>query len=316
MPPEPPQLPEEASLIIQRGAGMVTLPQGGSPALSEIISRSLAHLRTCAAVGKRHRIGEHELCAPDYQLVCTWAEELQLTPEDVLKRLLKRRDMREKNLTTIVDGRFTSLVVDGEALPVSSLPPIEDLAIEILIIWRDPSIKLDLSPLQYLKSLACLFSQLTELDLSIVPNLVMLFCFSNQLTELELSESTKLLFLDCSFNRIAELNLSDVSNLSLLTCASNLLTEVDLSGVPNLTQLDCSKNQLTQLDLSRVPNLTMLKCSENQLTELDLSGVPNLKSLWCSENQLTELDTRNLMDLETLKCDATVRVIHRPDQNF
>jgi hypothetical protein len=39
--PEPPTPPEQTGLVLQRGAGLVTLPLGTSPALSEIINRSL-----------------------------------------------------------------------------------------------------------------------------------------------------------------------------------------------------------------------------------------------------------------------------------
>ena len=104
LPPEPSQSPtptEESGLRIQREAGLAKLPNEGSPALSEIISRSLVHIQTSRALGIRQRIGEHELCGPDYRLVCTWAEELRLTPEVVLKRLLKEPKWAKGDCTTI-----------------------------------------------------------------------------------------------------------------------------------------------------------------------------------------------------------------------
>jgi formylglycine-generating enzyme required for sulfatase activity len=55
MSPEPPKPPEETGLVIQRRAGLMTLPNGGSPALSEIISRSLAHIRTSKSLATRQR---------------------------------------------------------------------------------------------------------------------------------------------------------------------------------------------------------------------------------------------------------------------
>jgi formylglycine-generating enzyme required for sulfatase activity len=53
MPPESPTPPAETGLIIQPGAGLVTLPHGGSPALSEMICRSLAHLQTSKSLATR-----------------------------------------------------------------------------------------------------------------------------------------------------------------------------------------------------------------------------------------------------------------------
>ncbi|MCF7731830.1 MAG: hypothetical protein K9N23_09085 [Akkermansiaceae bacterium] len=44
--PKPPTLPAETALVTQRPAGLVTLPHGNSPALSEIINRSLVHEKT------------------------------------------------------------------------------------------------------------------------------------------------------------------------------------------------------------------------------------------------------------------------------
>lgn len=55
MPPEPPTPPEETGLIIQRGGGMVTLTNGGSPVLTEMINRSLTHIRTSASLATRQR---------------------------------------------------------------------------------------------------------------------------------------------------------------------------------------------------------------------------------------------------------------------
>jgi hypothetical protein len=53
--PEPPKSPEQTGLITQRPAGLATLPHGNSPALSEIINRSLVHLRTSQSLASRHR---------------------------------------------------------------------------------------------------------------------------------------------------------------------------------------------------------------------------------------------------------------------
>jgi hypothetical protein len=73
--PEPPTPPAESGLIIQRGAGLVTLPHGGSPALSEMISRSLVHLQTDKALAVRERPPGEECdfeIAPGVMMRMSW----------------------------------------------------------------------------------------------------------------------------------------------------------------------------------------------------------------------------------------------------
>lgn len=52
---EPPESPAETALVIQRPAGLVPLPHGNSPALTEIINRSLVHLCTSQSLATRQR---------------------------------------------------------------------------------------------------------------------------------------------------------------------------------------------------------------------------------------------------------------------
>jgi Leucine-rich repeat (LRR) protein len=294
---EHPITPAANSLLIRPSYGLVSLPEGGSPALSEIISRSLVHIQASRALATRHRIGEHELCEPDYGLVCAFAEDLRLPPEEVLKRLLLPKSGYLFPDTRIEDGRFKELLVDRETLPISSIPFIEGLVVERLFL------RLQETP--------------SGLDLSMFPNLTVLYCGWNPLTELDLSQVPNLTVLWCGENQLTELDLSQVPNLTKLECEGNQLTELDLSQVSNLTKLDCDRNQLTELDLSQVPNLTVLYCDGNQLTELDLSQVPNLTELYCDWNPLTELDISNLQNLNSLSYDeGKTRLIQRPDQNF
>jgi hypothetical protein len=59
MNPEPPTPPGPTGLAIQRPAGLTTLPLANSPALSEMISRSLVHLQTSKALAvPERRAGE------------------------------------------------------------------------------------------------------------------------------------------------------------------------------------------------------------------------------------------------------------------
>ncbi len=114
---EPPARPEESGILIRPPTGLVSAPDGGPSAMSEIISRSLVHIQTSKALGMLHRIGKHELFGPDYRLVCTWAEESRLTQEEVLVRLLSNKG------TILIDGRFEAIYIDEfSKLGISGLP--------------------------------------------------------------------------------------------------------------------------------------------------------------------------------------------------
>jgi hypothetical protein len=279
MPEKFPIPPAVSGLVIPPSNGLVGLPEGGSPALSEIISRSLAHVQAGSKSSARHQIGEHELCDPDYEFVCAIAEYLRLPPEEALRRMLLPDDYHTDSPTKIKDGQFINLRVSGKTLPISAIPSIEGLVVMRFEICDQDIISM--------------------LDFSISPHLTELYCSRNyQLTELDLSY---------------------VPHLKTLHCNCNQLTELDLSHVPHLTVLFCGDNQLTELDLSLVPHLTKLFCDGNQLTELDLSHVPHLTVLWCLKNHLSELDirnNRNFYDSGFLYDEGKTRLLQRPDQNF
>ena len=90
MPPEPPKPPDETGLIIQRMTGLVMLPHGRSPALSEMISRSLVHLQTSKALAVPERRGGEECdfeIAPGVMMRMCWippGDFLMGSPEDEL----------------------------------------------------------------------------------------------------------------------------------------------------------------------------------------------------------------------------------------
>ena len=106
MPPEPPRSPEETGLIIQREAGLVTLPNGGSPALSEMISRSLVHLQTSKALAVAERRAGDECdfeIAPGVMMRMCWippGEFVMGSPKDELGRSLWQTQHR----VTITQG--------------------------------------------------------------------------------------------------------------------------------------------------------------------------------------------------------------------
>ena len=287
---------QNKDLIIRPEAGLANLPNGKSAALAEIINRSLVHIQTSKTLGVRHRIGEQELFGPDYRLVCAFAEDLRLMPEEVLSRLLVTGCGNKGWGTKVEEGRFMALHIDNKTLPISSIPSIDGLIVEILRVQ--------------------LQALLSDLDFSMLPNLKVLGCGGNQLTKLDLSQNPNLRELACHGNRLTELDLSGTPNLTVLNCYGNQLSDLDLSAAPHLRKFYCYGNKLIKLALSDAPNLTDVSCAGNKLTELDLSGSSNLTHLSCYGNQLIVLDIRNLRNLETLKCDPATRLIQRPDQNF
>lgn len=318
---------EKTSLLTQPESGFSNISSSGSPALSEIMSRSLVHIQTGRILTTRHRIGDCELCDPDFRLVCAWAEELQSQPENVLKRLLNEPKQQNKNQfgTQISNGKFRSLFVDGEVLNISGFQSVGGLVLENLCLFgvkhdfefrfsAIPSLKvfdcrsnqmtkLDLCGAGNLTVLNCGWNDLTGLDLSVVPNLVELYCADNSISSVALSEVPKLIILDCESNlELAELDLFAVPNLTSLSCACNRLTNLDLLAVPKLVKLSCAYNLLANLDLSEVPNLHQLSCGCNNMTSLDLSAVPNLTELKCWSNQLTEIDLSTVPNLTELWC--------------
>lgn len=312
MSPEPPKQPVETGLIIQREASLVTLPNGGSPAMSEMINRSLVHLQTSKALDLLHRIGEHDLRDPDYRLVCAWAEELHRSPGEVLDCLLDPSSAEQGDHarpSTILDGRFVDLFVDQGVLEISGLPKIEGLQLLHLRICEP---RPWLSPLKPLKNL----------DLSAAGSLKSLSCFGNAITSLDLSHVPRIETLSCADNALESLDLSHVPRLQILSCADNPLGSIRLENCPNLTELNCSICRLEELDLSEVPRLKVLACSSNwdlnafydcsfyarnnNLKTLELKHVPNLLELYCSANLLTHLDLGAIQNLRILSCEANL----------
>jgi Leucine-rich repeat (LRR) protein len=300
MPSEQEHPTEETSLQVQSSSGLVRIEDSKSSALVEIINRSLIHIQTSKALSASHRIGEHELHGPDYRLVCTWAEELQIPEEVFLSCLLAKLHADDTNIpdvltfqrwfldrclqtehTTLVDGRFKRIFVAREYLPISGIPAISGLTIDRLRFYGGTKIR--------------------NLGLSCVPELRELYCASLELDEIDLSA---------------------VPNLIKLDCSGNSLHDLRLSAVPNLTDLHCRSNNLVSLELSSVPKLQVLDCSSNKLSELNLAPVPHLKQLYCSWNRLSKLDVRMLKKLNSFSafnfddCSPNPRILKRRDQDF
>ena len=303
----------------------------------------LARKNTQALAERRFRIGDHELCEPDYRQILWWAEAMHLSGEEVILRLLRDSEAALSELgfagwsggssSVIEEGRLRHLVWDSRVLPLAEFhwePGLQITGAAFLgppdwspsLQLRLPSLltlgcaavglrQLDLSRTPLLTKLWCRHNQLTELDLTSVPLLTELSCSSNPLTELDLTPVPLLTELYCDRNELTELDLTPVPLLTKLVCGSNPLTELDLAPVPLITVLHCEGNKLTELDLTPVPLLTNLVCCSNPLTILDLSPVPLVTFLFCRNNRITALELASVPLLNTLNCEgSSIRVLN------
>lgn len=265
-----------------------------------------------------HFVGGHQLRETDYRQTVLWAENLGMTPEELLTELASgqvswRVFQHETSYSSVLlDGRFKNLVWDFELLPRFVDEWIPGLAVEQLVFTgcaNDPVLAQLAPQLPNLKELVCdrfmawnVEKTLKCLDLNGVPQLRRLNCSDNLISKLDLRPVQKLSVLDCSFNPLSELDLFTAPQLTELCCNSTQLSKLNLSQSQSLTKLSCGSNQLTELDLRPVPRLSELKCSKNQLSQIDLLSVPDLKELLCCSNPLTGLDLQPVPGLTALKC--------------
>ena len=323
------------SLILLPQSALANKSLGEDRVLSAMVGETLALIpgQQTTLQAPRFRIGEHELCGPDFRQILRWAADMDLEPLVFLERLtdlsLRCPEVRlllaifseDPRLTRIANGCLVAIHWDLELLPIEYFQPVETLQIEALSF--EPKLRrllrVDLSAVPRLTELHCNRTGITDLDLSAVPGLKELHCNMTGVTKLDLSAVPGLTKLWCGETDITELDLSAVPGLTELHCNHTGITELDLSAVPGLTELHCNHTGITELDLSAVPELTKLDCRWcGGLTRLDLSAVPELTTLNCSCCEgLTELDIRPLEKLDSLSYDVgRIRLIQRPDQNF
>lgn len=326
----------KGNALIQRpGTGLTKNRSGGIVPRMVGEALEVARRQTPPFTKQKFKVGEFELCEPDYRQVLWWAKALDREPEDVLAELAELTCWSDYAGITfkfrVEDGVIKELVWDGDQLPIEAFEWEEGLQIEVLGItqrmpnWNAsqklPSLRrlgvleledlweLILLPVPGLTELVCVANRLTKLDLSPVPGLTKLNCSGNFLKWLDLSLVPGLTELDCCESGLTELDLSPVPGLVELHCNFNGLTELDLSPVAELARLACASNDLEWLDLSPVPELTWLVCCGNRLTELDLSPVPGMVWLNCSQNELIELDLRPLDNPNIkIRCDDDVHI--------
>jgi hypothetical protein len=296
MSPESTENCGKSEIRIQPQSGLHQRRNDSISTLGEIVNQSLIYLKTSKHLTTQHRIGDYKLFDPDYRLVCAMAEDLCLSTDETLHQLLLTKDNPSSFSTRIVNGRFRSIHIYKEILPISSIPIINGLTIEFARI--------------NLKGMLSSSSFLT------FPELKELHCENNELDALDISSLAKLEILNCSSNNLHELNISKLKNLSSIQCDGNKLSSLDLSHFEKLEAIACTRNRLNELNFIRSGNLRLLCCKDNNLTNLDVSNAYKLDLIWCDVNNISMLNIFNIINLRTLICDSAVRLIKRPDQNF
>ena len=196
-------IPRPSSAIEKIGPG----PRG---ILTRMVSDTLTLARSQQKqlTVTRFRIGNYELCDPDYRQILLWAAALEFEPEGIIERLESSgaEDDWGDALTAfkVENGSIVTLAWDFDLLPLSVFEWVDGLVIREVGFKGEPKASPNIS---------------LRLPL--------------------------LVRLDCSGTNLTELDLSKTPALNELSCSCNELTKLDLSNVPRLTKLSCSENQLT-----------------------------------------------------------------------
>ncbi len=321
--------PDLAVVRSQPNAIEKTRP-GATRILSKIVGDALAltnkeKLRLATA---RFRIGQDELREPDYLQLVAWAEQLQLAPREVLRRL-KAGLGPEDDETKIENGSFIKLLWDPGLLPLCDFQISHALRLQVLSftpmvdfpppLHASPGyalqariLNLSTAALPELKRLVCAGVGLESLVVGQAAKLESLDCGENELTRLDLANVPELLNLDCANNGLTELDLADVPELLNLDCHGNWINGLNLGSTPKLQRLDCSDNDIQVMTLTNLPELVELDCSNpardrdadqaQPLRRLDLRGVPKMERLICHSNRLESLDLSCVPKLQYLTC--------------
>ena len=273
---------------------------------------ALANRDSLAPAAPKFRIGDHALCEPDYLQLIAWAEDLNLSPLEVVRRL--REGLRRKgNETKIENGKLIELNWDVGLLPISNFRisfPLELTELSFARYDVDGNFEDLEEGVGELPEGYCLSARIHQISAVALPKLQRLNCASVGLESMAMAPALALERLDCSWNRVSTLDLLSFPNLKLLDCADNrVLESLDLKPVPELLELDCHMNRIKELDLSPASKLRKLNCSDNFMDELVLPYLPELVELVCSNGQyngkpgyLTRIDLRNTPNLKVLDC--------------
>ena len=269
--------------IVPRQSGAI---EKAAPGRKRLLSGMVAD--ALAIAGRKFRIGEIELHEPDYRQLMAWAEQVKLSPREVLRRL--KEGLRWKGRETrIENGKFVKLNWDAGILPVSEfriLFPLEITDLSFAPVHQIDEGGLDLQE---------------ELDgITAENSLPHGYDAGNRILKISTVSLPKLKFLDCSDIGLETLSVERAGSLEHLICATEKL---DLEPFPNLRELRClDMRAITGLDLSGAPKLVELDCQSNLIKNLDLRLVPKLRKLNCSDNDMRELILPSLPQLVELEC--------------
>jgi hypothetical protein len=270
---------------------------------------------------RKFQIGEDELREPDYLQLTAWAEQLKMTPIEVLRRL--KEGLRRKGDETRIENRkFTKLNWDAGLLPISDFQI--SFPLELTELSFAPIDAIDEGSCEDLEGIPadgklpdgyCFSARVRKISaVHSLPKLRRLDCGASVgLEALAIAMAPALEHLDCSWNRLSTLDLISFPNLKELLCGSNYpLKSLDLKPVPQLLELDCSGNLIKKLDLHLVPKLRKLNCSDNDMQELILPNLPDLIELDCVNTTwdkglglgryLEKIDLRGAPSLKRLNC--------------
>jgi Leucine-rich repeat (LRR) protein len=235
---------------------------------------------------RKFRVAEYDLCEPDYLQLMAWAEQLKLSPDEVLRRL--KSGLKPEGCKTIIEnGCFIKLHWDPGLLPLSEFQISQKLRL----------IQLSFTPIEGVSDLGAI-----EAGVGLTNDLPDGYDLDARILGITCINLPRLRFLECSQIGLKAMRIERATFLESFGCWGNSFESIDLKPFPNLKTLNCLSNQLTSLDLSDVPKLNELDCQLNLIKNLDLSPVSKLQKLNCSDNDMREFILPNVPDLIELEC--------------
>jgi hypothetical protein len=134
-------LPNDANrnALIRRPSTNLTTISAGDRIVSRMVGEALEIARRQAIqVEKRTiKLGNFELCEPDYRQIVRWAKALDRAPEDLLVALSETTwefDEERSARFRIEGGLIKELAWDGDLLPIEAFEWEAGLAIEALYV--------------------------------------------------------------------------------------------------------------------------------------------------------------------------------------
>src|SRR5438105_4040736 len=104
---------QDRSLIPRPSHELITPSTAGNRILAGMVEETLALGREEAATQTaKFRIGEFDLCEPDYRQILIWAKVFNLLPEEVIRSLLdpwKEKWVPEWSEPRLADGRLLNV---------------------------------------------------------------------------------------------------------------------------------------------------------------------------------------------------------------